>query len=151
MKKPRWSASASPASNARKALPRLARRFLKAGRKVVQSDDNEVLHEFRLATKRFRYALEFFEPVYGPGIAARLKVLKNLQNHLGSISDAHISETLLSSAPEKNHPDVHRMLAWLSRYTRAHKREFRRYWRESIDGEAAERHWVDYLKRYTRE
>lgn len=149
-KKIRWSAAASAAANARKMLPRLAIRFFKAGRKAAESDEGEVLHKFRLATKRLRYTLEFFEPIYGPGLSQRLSSLRRLQRYLGEISDAHITEGMMSSGRDKNRPEVRHMLAWLARHTRAQRSEFRKYWSNSIDaGDAADR-WINYLKRYAR-
>ena len=150
MKKVRWSPSASPAANARKVLPRLAHRFFKAGRKAIASTDGDVLHDFRLATKRLRYTLEFFEPIYGPGLAGRMATLKELQRYLGEITDAHVSEVFLSSGPTKNRAEVRRVLLWLGRHASAQKSGLRKYWRNKVDTDGAEQRWINYLKRYAR-
>jgi len=80
--------SRSAADNARVILPKMARRYFDAGRKAIQGKrPPEELHAFRLETKRFRYTLELFRPLYGPNIERYLKALQELQTALGKVSD----------------------------------------------------------------
>jgi CHAD domain-containing protein len=78
----------SIATNAREVLPKMAQKYFQAGREAVgeKRSPNE-LHGFRLNTKRFRYTLELFRPVYGPQLDRYLKALRELQAALGKISD----------------------------------------------------------------
>jgi CHAD domain-containing protein len=78
----------SVAANAREVLPKMARKYFQAGRDAVgQKRPAGELHAFRLQTKRFRYTLELFRPVYGPQLDRYLKALRELQGTLGKISD----------------------------------------------------------------
>jgi CHAD domain-containing protein len=74
--------------NAREVLPKMARKYFRAGRDAIGEKRPAVeLHAFRLQTKRFRYTLELFRPVYGPQLDRYLKALHELQGALGKISD----------------------------------------------------------------
>src|SRR5262245_17012453 len=71
--------SKTVAENASKKLPELARAFLAAGTELAGRDASfEALHQFRLLTKRFRYALELFRACYGPGLESRIEALREL-------------------------------------------------------------------------
>ena len=48
------------------------------------------LHEMRIAAKRFRYALELFEPCWGPEVASCARKVAALQSSLGELHDADI-------------------------------------------------------------
>ena len=66
----------SVAANAREVLPKLAKKYFQAGRDAVsEKRPPDELHAFRLETKRFRYTLELFRPVYGPQLKRYLKAL----------------------------------------------------------------------------
>jgi|SRR5580658_6990892 CHAD domain-containing protein len=78
----------SVAANAREVLPKMARKYFQAGRDAVsEKRPSDELHAFRLETKRFRYTLELFRPVYGPQLDRYLKALHELQGTLGKVSD----------------------------------------------------------------
>ncbi len=55
----------------------------------------ERLHQLRIAAKRLRYTLEFFEEVLGAEAKALIKEIKSLQDHLGDLQDAVVASTLL--------------------------------------------------------
>jgi CHAD domain-containing protein len=55
----------------------------------------ERLHRLRIAAKRLRYTLEFFEEVLGPEAKAAIKEIKRLQDHLGDLQDAVVASDLL--------------------------------------------------------
>jgi len=48
------------------------------------------LHQMRIAAKRLRYTMELFAPFYGPGFAAAIDRVKNVQEQLGRIHDADV-------------------------------------------------------------
>jgi CHAD domain-containing protein len=53
------------------------------------------LHRLRIAGKRLRYALEFFEEVLAPQTGDLIKRMKQLQDHLGDLQDAVVASELL--------------------------------------------------------
>ncbi|MGD9030826.1 MAG: CHAD domain-containing protein, partial [Anaerolineae bacterium] len=55
----------------------------------------ERLHRLRIAAKRLRYTLEFFEEVLAPEARSLIKQMKNLQDHLGDLQDAVVASELL--------------------------------------------------------
>ncbi len=55
----------------------------------------ERLHQLRIAAKRLRYTLEYFEQVLRPEAKALIREMKNLQDHLGDLQDAVVASNLL--------------------------------------------------------
>jgi CHAD domain-containing protein len=55
----------------------------------------ERLHQLRIASKRLRYTIEFFEEVLAPDAAELIKQIKGLQDHLGDLQDAVVASNLL--------------------------------------------------------
>jgi CHAD domain-containing protein len=53
------------------------------------------LHRLRIAGKRLRYTLEFFEEVLAPQTGDLIKQMKKLQDHLGDLQDAVVASELL--------------------------------------------------------
>jgi len=53
------------------------------------------LHRLRIAGKRFRYTLEFFEEVLAPQTGDLIRQVKKLQDHLGDLQDAVVASELL--------------------------------------------------------
>jgi CHAD domain-containing protein/transposase-like protein len=53
------------------------------------------LHRLRIAGKRLRYTLEFFEEVLAPQTGDLIKQMKVLQDHLGDLQDAVVASELL--------------------------------------------------------
>jgi CHAD domain-containing protein/transposase-like protein len=49
------------------------------------------LHALRIAFKRFRYTLEFFEEILGLEIKTVIKETKNMQDHLGDLNDTDVA------------------------------------------------------------
>ena len=54
------------------------------------SEDDEALHDMRIAAKRLRYILELAHPVFGAYAAEAVKAVKELQEILGDIHDADV-------------------------------------------------------------
>jgi CHAD domain-containing protein len=143
----RWDAEASPAGNAGTALPKMARQWfergLRASGTAVRHKD---LHAFRLETKHFRYTLELFRPVYGPGLVRLLELLKSLQASLGDLNDcviagAYITEAIANAGERRI---VKRRLAARALRQRA---KFRRLWKDAFGAPHARERWIRYLSR----
>ena len=139
-----WDRAKGPTENARTVLPVLASRYFGDGRRLLATDaPAEELHQFRLATKRFRYTLEFFRGLYGPSLDKRLSAVRQIQNHLGSMNDCTTTRDLLAkSFPRKGR---RQFAAFLAAQEKDHADAFRRYWIESFDAPGQEKKWLDYL------
>ncbi len=118
-------------------MPKLAEKYFEAGRKTADGKRSpKALHRFRIATKRFRYALELFRPIYGPNLDRRLKSLRALQDVLGKVSDYQTIRILL-----KGDKTVRKKLEQsLARKTK----EFRKQWK-AFDSSQQLRQWKTYL------
>lgn len=82
----------------RHVAPRLIYSCLEAVRRyetVIDTASVETLHALRIAFKRFRYTLEFFEEVLGPEAREVIEAVKVVQDHLGDLNDAHVAEGIL--------------------------------------------------------
>jgi CHAD domain-containing protein len=131
----------SPEDHARKVLPRLARRFLKAGRKSVRRNASLArLHRFRLRAKRFRYTLELFAPLYGPEMEMRLAALKKLQQALGDINDC---EATMSLKAVKNDPEF---VAWLRQRQREDRNKLQQLWKADFAHSDVDDDWIRFLE-----
>jgi CHAD domain-containing protein len=53
------------------------------------------LHALRIACKRLRYTLEFFDEVLGPDTKAIVKTVVKMQDHLGALQDAVVASEIL--------------------------------------------------------
>ena len=135
----KWKPSESAADNSRRALPKLAEKYFLAGRKAAAGKVSpRALHQFRIATKKFRYALELFRPVYGASLERRLKSLRELQDVLGKIND---HQTVLELFP-----DDKELTAKLQRSIKRRSKEFRKAWKD-FDGDKEFQQWKNYLNR----
>lgn len=138
----KWKTSQSIAENARRVLPKLAENYFEAGRKASDGKRSpKALHRFRIATKRFRYAMELFQPLYGPSLDRRLKAVHELQNVLGKISDHQTILELLADDPEIG--------AKVQRALKRKSKDFRKCW-QTFDSEGQLKQWKIYLARRPR-
>ena len=144
MKKFKWSESSSVAVNARTVLPEFFSAFYERAEPVLKSGDPQALHDFRLAAKKFRYSLEMFRGVHGPGLAQLASLMKELQDQLGAISDCSTTRAMLA---ESDSPEF---VAWLEARSARRIEEFRRFWQERFDKAAAQK-WRNYLATYPRD
>jgi CHAD domain-containing protein len=143
-----WDGSAGAAENAKKALPRLATRFFRKGRKLVAENASyEQLHAFRLEAKRFRYTLELFRPLYGPGLERRLAALRQLQQYLGEINDCVVTRTLFENLGAQRSRDAG-LFRFLDQEASRIAAEYRLYWSETFDQPGQERLWTAYLRTF---
>ena len=78
----------SAKENARRLLPAMMEDLFREGREAARPDSSQrKMHQFRLKTKRMRYTLELFAPVYGAKTKKIMESLKGLQEKLGAIND----------------------------------------------------------------
>ena len=129
--------SQSAAENARVVLPKMARKYFEAGRKAIEGKrPPEELHGFRLETKRFRYTLELFRPLYGPNLDRYLKALRELQSALGKVSDYQAIQRVLASDSELETRIEHAL--------KGKVKDLRHTWR-AFDSEGQLKRWRTYL------
>jgi CHAD domain-containing protein len=127
----------SAAENARVVLPKMARKYFEAGRKAIQGKrPPDELHGFRLETKRFRYTLELFRPLYGPTMDRYLKALRELQGALGKVSDYQAIQRVLSDDDELN--------KHLDHAVKGKVKDLRHTWR-AFDAAGELKRWRTYL------
>jgi CHAD domain-containing protein len=123
--------------NARAVLPKMARQYFEAGRQAIDGKrPPDKLHGFRLKTKRFRYTLELFRPLYGPNLERYLKRLRELQGALGKVSDYQAIQRVLSSDGELKRK--------IDRALKLRVKDLRKSWR-AFDSEGQLKRWRNYL------
>ena len=71
---------------------------------VLPNAESETLHQARIAGKRFRYTLEFFDDALGPKVEQALTPLIALQENLGTLQDGvtarmHVASLGLADDP----------------------------------------------------
>ncbi|KQQ45282.1 CHAD/CYTH domain-containing protein [Duganella sp. Leaf126] len=90
---------------AKTTLQRLHKRLLKRARRMDEADPASI-HATRIAAKRARYALQFFQALYREKpVRQYLKVLAAIQSALGQHNDLVVAETLLRDLAER-HPEA---------------------------------------------
>jgi CHAD domain-containing protein len=115
---------------ARRALSRIAKDFQKQGNEASSSEVSPTcLHRFRIVAKKFRYALEMFQPVYGTSLDPIIQNIKRLSALLGDINDCVTVGAMVADYKGGN-----RLADRLRK--RQHKKtaEFRKYWKEEFSG-----------------
>ena len=133
-----WDKARTASENAKAELPKLAAEYFEEGRKATHSRLSPAeLHRFRLKTKRFRYTLEIFGTLYGPAFERCLSRLREVQNHLGAISDFATMRDLFHDEPA--------LAAEMKRRGDRRAAEFRAYWKGEFDAEGEEKRWQHYL------
>jgi len=138
----KWKTSENATGNARSVLPKLAQNYFEAGRKAAGGKRSaKALHRFRIATKRFRYALELFRPLYGPSLDRRLKAVHQLQDVLGKISDYQTILNMLAGDKE--------MGAKVRRSLKRKSKDFPKQWK-AFDSGGQLKQWKAYLGRGPR-
>jgi len=139
-----WNPKQSPAANARRVLPELAADYFREGDSLRDGKaSNEQMHRFRLSTKTFRYTLELFVPVYGPGLKAKLESIKKVQQILGVLQDCQI---VLGYKPRDA-----KLTAYAQARMETKRGQFLDYWSTHFASPAEQKKWAAYLSRHTRE
>ena len=93
-----WPAGASrPAGDvARRRTWKAYRKLLRDGRAITPASPAAALHTLRIDCKKFRYLVEFFQPLYAPGqLRGIIKALKALQDNLGEFQDLEVQADAL--------------------------------------------------------
>jgi hypothetical protein len=112
-------------------------KYFQQGRKAADGKRSpEQLHGFRIKTKKFRYTLELFRPVYGAELERVIQSLRDLQNVLGKLHDYHIIDGYLK------HDDAAH--AKIQRLTKKRLKEFHGLW-ATWDSKDALRQWEALL------
>ena len=141
-----WNDDRPLSENLRKVLPKLTGEFFKLGRDAVKKEASwQDLYGFRLAAKRYRYSLELFLPLYGPGLKVKVEEVRGLQRLLGEINDCVTARQLL-----KDIGGTKDTRASLEKRMESKAAEFRRYWKQHFEPEQTEAAWNAYLARYDR-
>ena len=147
---PAWDAAGGVVENARRELPLMAQAFFEAGAKAaVPGATEEEMHGFRLAGKHFRYTLEMFRPLYGPGLEKRISELREVQGALGQINDCATTRGMMQDHAATAEADVALMLDFLAQRTAKLTEKFQALWAERF-GEKQQERWLEYLKRFAR-
>src|SRR5438105_15545003 len=135
----KWKPSKTARANAKKLLPKLVEEYFEAGRKTAKGKKSpKALHRFRLVTKKFRYSMELFRPIYGASLDRRLESLRQLQNVLGKVSDYQAILKLLV--------DDQVLAAKARRALHRKSNEFRNQW-QTFDSPGQLRDWKNYFGR----
>ncbi|HYO82403.1 MAG TPA: CHAD domain-containing protein [Bryobacteraceae bacterium] len=142
MKKPKlWKRKDSVRDNLQGKLRKLAAEYFAAGRVALAPGTSwDEMHQFRLATKRFRYTLETFRDAYGPGLGARIEKLRGVQTFLGDINDLVVTASMVA-----DNGDV---VKALNGKAEAKTVKLRQWWATVFDAQGEERRWCMYLTRY---
>jgi CHAD domain-containing protein len=112
-------------------------RVLRQGRAIDDQSPAEKVHTLRKSCKKLRYLLEFFQSLYShKEIKQIIRVLKRLQDHLGSYQDLHVQlaffETLRNDMRAHAHLDadtehaIERLIRALSVQQRRCRERFKR-------------------------
>jgi CHAD domain-containing protein len=150
-KKIKWDAETGPAENAKKQLPKLAEDYFAEVRRSLAEDPGPAdLHPVRLASKRFRYALELFRPCYAGGLEERIEQLKSVQDLLGDCNDAVTSAKYIEEALKARPAERDRLRKYLEHRAAEKAAEFRKQWTECFDAPGKEAWWTGYLARNAR-
>jgi CHAD domain-containing protein len=84
-------------------LKNAARKLRKQVRRIDQTVPDAVVHKARIRAKRLRYAVEFFEPIYGKRARRVIRATTDVQDLLGDHQDGvvntgHIHEAIATAA-----------------------------------------------------
>ncbi len=110
---------------ARRILPAMAKDFLERGNSASEAKASpEKLHQFRIASKKYRYTLELFAPLYGESLKGWLDRVKSIQSLLGGINDCVTVAEIVADHK------VEALSSWLKKRQRRKTEEFCRRWQE---------------------
>jgi CHAD domain-containing protein len=107
------SASVPVMQFAGESLDRLLKKARKRARGLNRLGYAE-LHRLRIALKRLRYAMEFFEPLWSDGMQGMLESLGELQDGLGRLNDDATAWKLLDALAVQNaEPDYQQAVGFV--------------------------------------
>lgn len=147
MAKIAWDGAATAEHNARGHLPEMLAEYFAAGRELAARDPSAgELHAFRLATKRVRYTLEMFRPVYGRGVEPYIESLRKVQTLLGDVNDCAATRARLDAVLDAGSEERSRVDRFLDERQAALTNDFLKFWREEFDAGGNEARWRAYLR-----
>jgi CHAD domain-containing protein len=127
-------------------LPKMAKQFLAGGDEASQKKASaEDLHQYRIEAKKFRYALEIFQPAFGTAAKEWINRLKQVQSLLGDVHDYHMLRQVAADLGADAELD-----SWLKKRERKKTREFRQLWESEFSDAATRRQWIAALRRPVR-
>ena len=86
---------------ARRRIAKQYRRVIKDGKKILDSDEDEPIHQLRIDCKKLRYLMEFFASLFPKKeIGKLIKQLKALQDELGVFNDLSVQQVYLLQMAE---------------------------------------------------
>src|SRR5579863_2786902 len=128
---------------AQRMLPRVAQEFFERGNQAAKTKKSPAeLHRFRIASKKFRYTLELFTSLYGPGMNSSLEKIRQAQGLLGEINDCETVRSLLA-----HYKNADSLMSWLRKRQRRKIEEFHEFWEETFGGDREMRSWNAFLRR----
>jgi CHAD domain-containing protein len=134
----KWTPEKSTSENAVQRLPAVAVKYFHSGRKSIKPDRSPAdLHEFRVKTKQFRYALELFQPVYGAPLEQKLQGLQDIQKVLGQISDIYTTRDLVKADAK--------LRKRLDRLAKKKIEKFQNDWERKFDAREQLKGWKKFL------
>lgn len=141
-----WDPMMGAGENVRLRLPAVVAEFFALGRSAATGADPAQFHAFRLAAKRFRYTLEIFRPLYGPGLELRIEAVRRIQSMLGDRQDFAVLSARLRNTLNPSEALLEALRASDERGREIEER-FGAYWREEFDLPGAEVRWIRYFVR----
>jgi CHAD domain-containing protein len=129
--------------SARRILPRMAVDFVERGNAACKAKTSpEKLHAFRIASKKFRYTLELFAPLYGAELASWRDSIKGIQTVLGEINDCDTVAKMLAE-----YKGAGAVAGWLKKRERRKVEQFSRRWAEEFGDSESVRDRIHLLSR----
>ena len=75
--------------------------MIKDGKKILDSDEDEPIHQLRIDCKKLRYLMEFFASLFPKKkIGKLIRQLKTLQDELGVFNDLSVQQAYLLQIAE---------------------------------------------------
>jgi CHAD domain-containing protein len=146
-----WRSSESPCPTylevARSGLAPLAAEFFTASE--GDFENTLALHEFRIAGKKLRYAMEVFAAAFGPAFRKELyPIVEELQEKLGAVNDhANFRDRYLAWSDDTKDDDQRLLLGKLIALETAElqrcTREFRQWWTHERAADLKARFWQE--------
>ncbi len=87
---------------ARKRIYNRYRKIAKAGNRIIERTQDDLLHDLRIECKKLRYLMEFFSSLFPPKkIGVLIRQLKKLQDNLGDFNDFCVQRDYLLDTSAK--------------------------------------------------
>jgi CHAD domain-containing protein len=113
---------------AQRILPRMAKDYVERGSAAAADKVSPAkLHAFHIASKKFRYTLELFVPLYGPALNSWIASIKAIQTLLGDSNDCETVAQMLA-----NYKGADAALSWLKKRQRRKTEQFFKQWQEEF-------------------